>query len=103
MEKIGNWDWKTVISVLTQGREFANELKNQLNPTTTSVEGCDILMQSVHSSIENALKLLDCVSELENDSQIAIANTFESHNSMKGSPRSEGSHQNNSKHKSKKR
>ncbi|KAI3444438.1 hypothetical protein Pfo_001103 [Paulownia fortunei] len=96
MEKVGTWDRKTVISVLTQGRELANELKKQLHPTTTSREACDILVERVLSSYENALKLLDCMALLGNGdpSQIAVSNVFEAPNSMEGSPGSEGSDQN---------
>ncbi|KAG8391926.1 hypothetical protein BUALT_Bualt01G0237700 [Buddleja alternifolia] len=90
MEKNGILERKTVISELTQGRELANELKKQLNPTKTSAETCDSLVEKILSSYDNALALLNCISLLENEnpSQITWENT---HNSIEGSPISEGS------------
>ncbi|KAK6158856.1 hypothetical protein DH2020_006170 [Rehmannia glutinosa] len=95
MEKIGSWDRKTVISVLTEGRELANELKKQLHPTTNSREACDILVENILSSYENALKLLDCMALLGkgDPSQVAVSNVFELPNSIEGSPKSEWSDQ----------
>ncbi|PIN26514.1 hypothetical protein CDL12_00717 [Handroanthus impetiginosus] len=81
---------KTVIGVLTQGRDLANELKRQLNPITTSREDCDVLVQRILSSYENALKLLDCMALLGNGDP-SIAKILESPNSLQGSLISEGS------------
>ncbi|KAL8062853.1 hypothetical protein ABFX02_02G174100 [Erythranthe guttata] len=104
MGAIGSWNRETVVSVLTEGRERANELKNQLHPAISSIEACDVLLESILSSYENALHLLDHMSQLKNSclsSQIVTANSFDA------SPISEGSHQNSKDHhqihKSKKR
>lgn len=93
MEKFGTSDRKTVIGVLTQGRELANELKRQLLPTTTSREACDVLVENILSSYENALTLLALLGNGD-PSQIDVNNMFESPHSIEGSPRSEGSDQN---------
>ncbi|KAK4418536.1 putative WRKY transcription factor 41 [Sesamum alatum] len=96
MEKLGTLDRKSVISVLTQGKELANELKKQLHPTTTSKEACDSLLENIVSSYENALRLLNCMALLGNadPSQIAVTNFLGSPYSVEGSPRSEVSEHN---------
>lgn len=90
MEKVGVSDKKTVITVLTEGKKLANELKRQLHPTPTSRETCDVLVESILSSYENAITLLALTGN-GGSSQIAL---FEPPNSVEGSPRSEGSDQN---------
>lgn len=90
MEKVGVSDKKTVITVLTEGKKLANELKRQLHPTPTSRETCDVLVESILSSYENAITLLALIGN-GGSSQIAL---FEPPNSVEGSPRSEGSDQN---------
>ncbi|CAI9764126.1 unnamed protein product [Fraxinus pennsylvanica] len=69
MEKVGAWDTKIVISELTQGRDLANELKNQLQPAK-SREACGYLVEKILSSYNNALSVLNCMAFLENPSQI---------------------------------
>ncbi|XP_022858312.1 probable WRKY transcription factor 53, partial [Olea europaea var. sylvestris] len=69
MEKVGSWDTKIVISELTQGRDLANELKNQLQPAK-SREACGYLVEKILSSYDNALSVLNDMSFLENPSQI---------------------------------
>ncbi|CAI9768818.1 unnamed protein product [Fraxinus pennsylvanica] len=69
MEKVGSWDRKIVINELTQGRDLATELKNQLQPAK-SRESCGYLVEKILSSYDNALSLLNCMALLENPSQI---------------------------------
>ncbi|CAA0827215.1 Probable WRKY transcription factor 53 [Striga hermonthica] len=105
--KVGSLERESIISVLSEGREVANELKRKLQPTTDSREACGILVQNILSSYENAMKLLDCMALLHNNnnnnnrdaSQMGLANVFvELPNSIHGSPlRSEGSDLINSK------
>ncbi|KAH6830119.1 hypothetical protein C2S53_010657 [Perilla frutescens var. hirtella] len=91
MEKVGVLsDKKTVINVLTEGKKLANELKSQLHPTTTSREACDVLLESILSSYENAITLLALIGNGAS-SQIAAGKLFEPPNSMEGS---EGSNHN---------
>ncbi|KAL6493970.1 WRKY transcription factor [Orobanche gracilis] len=67
MEKIGALERETIICVLTEGRQLANELKRNLQPTTDSREACHyILVENIISSYENAIKLLDCMALLPN-------------------------------------
>ncbi|CAI9785957.1 unnamed protein product [Fraxinus pennsylvanica] len=89
MEKIDSLECKTVISELTQGRELANQLKNQLYPAN-SRKACGFLVEKILSSYENALSLLNCIAILEETSQVSAA-ILESPNSLVGTPTSEGS------------
>ncbi|KAL6575653.1 WRKY Transcription Factor [Orobanche hederae] len=67
MEKVGALERETIISVLTEGRQLANELKRNLQPTTDSREASHyILVENILSSYENAIKLLDCMALLQN-------------------------------------
>ncbi|CAA2965375.1 probable WRKY transcription factor 30 [Olea europaea var. sylvestris] len=68
MEKVSSWDRKIVISELTQGRDLASELKNQLQPAK-SREACQHLVEKILSSYDNALSLLNCMALIENPSQ----------------------------------
>lgn len=85
MEKIGT----SVISELTQGRELANQLKNQLHPAK-SHETCGILVENILSSYENAISLLNCMAMFGETSPVTAA-ILESPNSLAGTPTSEGS------------
>ncbi|XP_057778646.1 probable WRKY transcription factor 53 [Salvia miltiorrhiza] len=89
MEKVGVSEKKTVITVLTEGKKLANELKRQLHPTKNPTEACDVLVESILSSYENAITLLALI---ENGG-------FEPSISIEGSPRSEGSDHNSKKRK----
>lgn len=93
MEKVGVSDKKTVITVLTEGKKLANELKRQLHPAPTSRETCDVLVESILSSYENAITLLALIGN-GGSTQIAVGKLFEPPNSVEGSPSSEGSDQN---------
>lgn len=88
MESVGLCERKTVMNVLTQGRELANELRSKLHPTPPSTEACDVLVQNILSSYENALTLLALIGNTD-----SVNNLYESPNSIEGSPTSEGSQQ----------
>lgn len=87
MEKVGVPEKKMVITVLTEGKKLANELKRQLHPTTTSREACDVLVESILSSYENAITLLALIGNADS----SVGKLFEPSISIEGSPRSEGS------------
>lgn len=91
MEKVGVSEKKTVITVLTEGKKLANELKRRLHPTTTSREACGVLVENILSSYENAITLLALIGNGGSSSQIAVGKLFEPSISIEGSPRSEGS------------
>ncbi|KAL2468894.1 putative WRKY transcription factor 41 [Forsythia ovata] len=63
MEKVGSWDREIVISELTQGRDLATELKNQLQPAK-SRKACGLLLEKILSSYDNALSVLNCMAFL---------------------------------------
>ncbi|XP_047956882.1 transcription factor WRKY19-like [Salvia hispanica] len=62
MEKVGVPE-KTVITVLAEGKKLANELKRKLDPSTTSTEACDALVDSILSAYDNAIKLLALIGD----------------------------------------
>ncbi|KAL8499719.1 hypothetical protein ACS0TY_019622 [Phlomoides rotata] len=95
METIGLCERRSVMNALTQGRELANELKRKLPP---SREACDVLVQNIVSSYENALALLSLIGNSDS-SQFSVNNLFESPISNEGSPSSEGSEQSSKKRK----
>ncbi|KAL3622221.1 WRKY Transcription Factor [Castilleja foliolosa] len=107
MEKLGALDRETIMSVLGEGRDFANELKRKLEITSDSREACDNLMENILSSYENAIKLLDCMGMLENSvpSPMVASNVSELPNSIEPTHSSEVSDLNSKDqtHKSKKR
>ncbi|CAN4108391.1 unnamed protein product [Withania somnifera] len=57
MEKVKDLEKKKLISELTQGKEFVNQLKNQLGPLA-SPEECDFLLGKILSSLEKSLSIL---------------------------------------------
>ncbi|XP_073141949.1 probable WRKY transcription factor 53 [Henckelia pumila] len=94
MEKAGTWDQETVISELTRGREFANQLQKELNPAATSREACVFLLERILSSYDNALTLLDYMALLGNGqhpSKTPVFNTLYPRVSFEGNHRSEAS------------
>ncbi|KAJ8556232.1 hypothetical protein K7X08_022990 [Anisodus acutangulus] len=58
MEKVKDWDKKTLITELTQGKEFVNKLKNQFDPLA-SPEKCDLLLEKILSSLDKSLSILN--------------------------------------------
>lgn len=58
MEKVKAWDKETLISELTQGKEFVNMLKNQFDPLASPKE-CDLLLEKILSSLDKSLSILN--------------------------------------------
>ncbi|KAL3517273.1 hypothetical protein ACH5RR_024175 [Cinchona calisaya] len=59
MEKVVNpTEQKNLIIELNEGREMANELKNQLDVVKTSPENCEVLVEKILSSYDKALAML---------------------------------------------
>ncbi|KAL1561934.1 DNA binding domain [Salvia divinorum] len=98
MEKAGVPEKKTVITVLTEGKKLANELKRQLDPSTASREACDVLLESILSSYENAMTLLALIGNGASP-KIADGKLSEPSISIDGSPGSEGSDHSSKKRK----
>ncbi|XP_073030375.1 probable WRKY transcription factor 41 [Primulina eburnea] len=71
MENFGNFNKDSLVTELTRGRSYANQLRKELHPTPAS---CVHLLERVISSYDNALELLNCMVLLRN-----------------GEPKSEGS------------
>lgn len=71
MENFGTCNKDSLITELTRGRSYANQLRKELHPTRAS---CVHLVERVISSYDNALALLNCMVLLRN-----------------GEPKSEGS------------
>ncbi|KAJ7007807.1 hypothetical protein D5086_005056 [Populus alba] len=58
MEKSVEWEQKTLISELAQGKELAKQLRNHLNPSS-SLEARQSLVEKILSSYEKALSVLN--------------------------------------------
>ncbi|KAL1535970.1 transcription factor WRKY19-like [Salvia divinorum] len=80
MDKVGVPE-KTVITVLTEGKKLANELKRQLDPSTTSREACDVLVDSILSAYDNAITLLALIGDAPSTSPRSVEGS--DHNSKK--------------------
>ncbi|KAG6423218.1 hypothetical protein SASPL_113607 [Salvia splendens] len=98
MEKAGVPEKKSVITVLNEGKKLANELKRQLDPSTASTEACDVLLESILSSYENAMALLALIGNGVSP-KIAVGKLSDPSISIEGSPRSEGSDHSSKKRK----
>lgn len=58
MEKVKGLEKKKLITELTQGREFVNQLKKQIGPLA-SPEECDLLLGKILFSLEKSLSILN--------------------------------------------
>ncbi|OVA01933.1 DNA-binding WRKY [Macleaya cordata] len=89
MEKALNWDQKTLINELTQGRELVKQLRIHLNPSSSSTG--ELLITKLLSSLHKSLLMLNGVkSEVEpQPTGLTIVTTTESPRSGSGSPRSD--------------
>ncbi|XP_073124646.1 probable WRKY transcription factor 41 [Henckelia pumila] len=58
MENLGTCDKGSLITELTRGRSYANQLRKELHPTRAS---CLHLLERVVSSYDNALAVLNCM------------------------------------------
>ena len=93
---MGEWEQRSLVNHLTQGRELARQLQVYLNvpSSSSSHETRELLVQKIQASYEKALSMLNCnitslAAELQ-PSGIAIRMS-ESPPSRSGSPRSEDS------------
>ncbi|KAK4723713.1 hypothetical protein R3W88_026492 [Solanum pinnatisectum] len=55
MEKVKAWDKESLITELTQGKEFVNQFDPLASP-----EECDLLLDKILSSLEKSLSILNC-------------------------------------------
>ncbi|XP_022738813.1 probable WRKY transcription factor 53 [Durio zibethinus] len=94
MENMGEWEQRSLINELTQGRELARQLQVYLNVPSSSHETRELLVQKIQASFEKALSMLNCNTSLAVDqpqpSGLAIRMS-ESPPSRSASPRSEDS------------
>ncbi|KAK6804638.1 hypothetical protein RDI58_002422 [Solanum bulbocastanum] len=59
MEKVKSMEKKKLINELTQGKEFVNQLKNQIIGPLASPEECDLLIGKILSTLEKSLSILN--------------------------------------------
>ncbi|XP_022734218.1 probable WRKY transcription factor 53 [Durio zibethinus] len=95
MENMGEWEQKSLINELTQGRELARQLQVHLNVPSSSNETSELLVQKIQASYQKALSMLNynltsLAAEPQPSSGLAIRMS-ESPPSRSGSPRSEDS------------
>lgn len=55
MEKVKAWGKESLITELTQGKEFVN----QFDPLASPKE-CDLLLEKILSSLDKSLSILNC-------------------------------------------
>ncbi|XVF10013.1 hypothetical protein REPUB_Repub07fG0147700 [Reevesia pubescens] len=95
MENMGEWDQRSLIIELTQGRELARQLQVYLNAPSSSLETRELLVQKIQASYEKALSILNwnTTSSLADQPQPSALpiRMSESPPSRSGSPRSEDS------------
>ena len=95
---MGEWEQRSLINELTQGRELARQLQVYLNvpSSSSSHETRELLVQKIQASYEKALSMLNCnttslqAADQPQPSGLAIRMS-ESPPSRSGSPRSEDS------------
>ncbi|KAE8678271.1 Detected protein of unknown function [Hibiscus syriacus] len=95
MEKMGEWEQRSLINELTQGREVARQLQAYLNAPSSSHETRELLLLRIQASYEKALSMLSCNASLSTDqlpqsSELTIG-MLESPPSHSVSPRREDS------------
>ncbi|KAK9279591.1 hypothetical protein L1049_013270 [Liquidambar formosana] len=92
MEKTSEWEQKTLINELTQGKDLAKQLRTHLNPSSSN-ETRKFLVEKILSSYEKALSMLKWDAFVgEARPTAAAGGMLESPSSLAGSsPRSEGS------------
>ncbi|XWS48516.1 hypothetical protein CRYUN_Cryun13aG0084900 [Craigia yunnanensis] len=95
MENMGEWEQRSLINHITQGRELARQLQVYLNvPFSSSHETSELLIQKIQASYEKALSMLNCnITSLAAEPQPSglASRMSESPPSRSGSPRSEDS------------
>ncbi|XVF12626.1 hypothetical protein REPUB_Repub08aG0135200 [Reevesia pubescens] len=100
MEKnMGEWEQRSLINALTQGRELARQLQVHLNSPSSSHETHELLVEKIQASYEKALSMLNCnittsfqtADQPQASSGVLAITMSESPPSRSGSPRSEDS------------
>ncbi|KAG4172704.1 hypothetical protein ERO13_A11G014000v2 [Gossypium hirsutum] len=98
MEKMGEWEQRSLVSELTQGREVARQLQAHLNGASSlsyDIETREVLVQKIEASYEKALSILNCNVNTSSASAVVpltpVIRMPESPNSRCGSPPSEDS------------
>lgn len=98
MEKMGEWEQRSLVSELTQGREVARQLQAHLNGASSScydIETREVFVQKIEASYEKALSILNCNVNTSSASAVVplppMIRMPESPNSRCGSPPSEDS------------
>ena len=92
MEKSIEWEIRTLISELTQGKELAKQLSNQLSPTS-SLEARQFLVDKILSSYEKSLSLLNWGAWVADQPKPTVGIVDSTHSFAISSPRSEVSDQ----------
>jgi hypothetical protein len=92
MELSMEWEHKTLISELTQGKELAKQLSNHLNPSA-SLEARQFLVDKILSSYEKALSMLNWGALATDQPKPTIGTVEPLHSFANSSPRSEVSDQ----------
>ncbi|KAJ6972475.1 WRKY transcription factor 6 [Populus alba x Populus x berolinensis] len=92
MELSMEWEHKTLISELSQGKELAKQLSNHLNPSS-SLEARQFLVDKILSSYEKALSLLNWGALVDQQPKPTIGTVEPLHSFANSSPRSEVSDQ----------
>ncbi|KAK2996710.1 hypothetical protein RJ639_041864 [Escallonia herrerae] len=94
MENSGEWEQKTLIRELKQGRELARQLQVHLNSPSSSHETRQVLVSTILNSLDKALSMLKCGTAGGGGEQQTIGTLIavsDSPRSFSGSPHSEDS------------
>ncbi|TMW81169.1 hypothetical protein EJD97_011379 [Solanum chilense] len=97
MEKVKSMEKKKLINELTQGKEFVNQLKNQIIGPLASPEECDLLIGKILSTLEKSLSILNLkallleggINNINNSTSSCSSISFLGNNNNNISPKSE--------------
>ncbi|KAJ6334633.1 hypothetical protein OIU78_011494 [Salix suchowensis] len=93
MERSLEWEQKILVSELAQGKELAKQLGNHLNPSSSSLEARQSLVEKILSSYEKALSMLNCGAFAADQPKPTTGITKSPHSFINSSSRSEVSDQ----------
>lgn len=92
---MGDWEQKSLVNELTQGRELARQLQIHINAPSSSYETREFLVQKILASYEKALSMVHGSNSSAGDPNptiiagVANIQMSESPPSLTGSPRSD--------------
>lgn len=92
---MGDWEQKSLVNVLTQGRELAKQLQIHINVPSSSYETREFLVQKILASYEKALSMVHGSNSSAGDPNptniagVSNIHKSESPPSLNGSPRSD--------------